>query len=359
MHKPDNFYFLFIMAISLSVSNAFSQSSPQVMETALKEMKNLKGDYKLPSLSLAVGVGDEIVFAEAIGYRDVGTGKKASAATQYSVGSFAKPMTGIALAKLIDMGSINLEAPVSDYVGTPAYTNTFTVRELASHVAGIPHDTAEREVMEFVDVGDHKSPFEVFSIFSSHPLMFEPGTEFEYSSNGYILLSAVIESAAATNYVDFLSSTVWSAFGMTSTELDTSFAGKEHEATYYAEITVDNGHVQSESNRDRSFLFGGGGFISTPSDLVRMARATYHVDFLSAKSKQEMLTPTKLRNGETNPDRYSLGWRVGAIQLSDDEKQKWAVLHHGKAYEQAFRAFRNLGTNLRGSNLPCRDRIVR
>src|SRR6056297_418329 len=339
MHKPNILYLLFIVALSLGAPPVFSHSTAQHMQAVMDDMHDLKAQCKLPSLSVAIGIGDEIVFAEAVGYQDLSARREASAATQYSVGSIAKPMTGIALAKLIDMGKIALDAPVSDYVKSPSYTKTFTVRQLASHVAGVPHDTAEREVAEFVNVHDHKSPFEAFAVFSSHPLLFEPGTEFKYSSNGYILLSAVIESASNINYVDFLNSMLWSELSMTSTELDTSFAGNEHEATYYAEITKDGDYVKSENKRDRSFLFGGGGFISTPGDLVRMAQATYHEDFLSAESKQEMLTPTRLKNGEVNSDRYSLGWRVGAIRLTDSEEHQWPVLHHGGVTDKAATSF--------------------
>jgi len=337
--KSENYYLLFIIAISLGVSHAFSQSAPHENELVLKEMRDLKEEYKLPSFSLAVGIGDEIVFAEAVGHQDMRARRRADVRTQYSVGSLAKPMTGIALARLVDMGKVDLDAPASDYVETPAYTKTFTVRQLASHVAGVPHDTAERELAEFVDVRDHESPFDAFSVFSSHPLLFEPGTDFEYSSNGYILLSAVIENAANMNYVDFLESMIWSELGMTSTELDTSFAGKENEANYYSDITSANNYVQSESKRDRSFLFGGGGFISTPSDLVRMARATYPGKFLSVKSRQEMRTPTMLDSGEMNSQKYALGWRVGAIELADGDGQKWPVLHHGGVTDKAATSF--------------------
>jgi serine beta-lactamase-like protein LACTB len=251
----------------------------------------------------------------------------------------AKPMTGIALAKLVDLKKISLDSLVSQYIKLPDYTDSFTVRELASHIAGIPHDTPERDEAEFVNTKDHKSPLDAFYVFSSHPLLFNPGTEYKYSSNGYILLSGIIEQAAAMNYVDFLQSSLWSKFGMESTELDTSFAGVKHEATYYSDYNTDGKYVLSTKTRDRSFLFGGGGFISTPTDLTNMAQATYSDNYLSREAKQEIYTPTKLRNGEVNSDKYSLGWRVGTIKFSDDDKQTWTVLHHGGVTDKASTAY--------------------
>lgn len=64
MLKPDNFYFLlilFIMVTLLSVPPASAQAAPDNREMVLQAMQGLRDDYKLPSLSLAVAVGDENV----------------------------------------------------------------------------------------------------------------------------------------------------------------------------------------------------------------------------------------------------------------------------------------------------------
>ena len=295
--------------------------------------------YQLPSLSVAIGVNDEVVFSKAIGLANVDDRVEANNRTQYSVGSLAKPMTGIALARLVDTGHLDLDSLVSAYVKTPEYTSRFTVRELASHIAGMPHDTPERDTAEFHDTKDHQSPFEAFYVFESHPLLFPPGTEYGYSSNGYILLSAVIEAASETGYVEFLRDGLLSRYGMSATELDTSTAGVPHEATYYSELGDDGAAVESSDKRDRSFLFGGGGFISTPTDMVKMARATYDDEYLTDETRHQLYTPTRLRNGESNSDNYSLGWRVGAIRLNEDDEETWTVLHHGGVTDNASTAF--------------------
>ena len=305
----------------------------------LSVMQELMGQYQLPSLSVAIGLNNEVVFSEAIGHANIDGRVEANSRTQYSVGSLAKPMTGIAMARLIDTGHLDLDSLVSTYVTIPEYTSTFTLRELASHIAGVPHDAPERDTAEFHDTKDHQSPFEAFYVFESHPLLFPPGTEYGYSSNGYILLSAVIEAASETGYVDVLRDKLWSRYGMNLTELDTSTAGVPHEATYYSELGDDGAPVESSDKRDRSFLFGGGGFISTPTDMVKMARATYDGEYLSNETRHQLYTPTRLRNGETNSDNYSLGWRVGSIRLNEDGEETRTVLHHGGITDNASTAF--------------------
>ena len=305
----------------------------------LSAMQELLDQYQLPSLSVAIGVNNEVVFSKAIGLANVNDRVEANNRTQYSVGSLAKPMTGIALARLVDTKHLDLNSLVSTYVASLEYTSRFTVRELASHIAGVPHDTPERDIAEFQNTKDHQSPFEAFYVFETHPLLFPPGTEYGYSSNGYILLSAVIESSSETGYVEFLRDELWSRYGMNLTELDTSTAGVPHEATYYSGLGDDGAPIESSNKRDRSFLFGGGGFISTPTDMVKMARATYDDEYLTDATKQQLHTPTKLRNGEPNSDSYSLGWRVGSIRLNEDDEETWVVLHHGGVTDNASTAF--------------------
>jgi len=308
-------------------------------DSTIEEMVALKNEFTLPSLSVAISLNNKVVFAQAIGLSDVNSTRMATTKTQYSVGSLAKPMTGLALAKLVDIKKIDLSRPVSKYVDNLKYAEAFSVEELAAHIAGIPHNTPERDIAEFKEVKDHASPRDAFYVFDKHPLLTNPGSEYHYSSNGYILLSAVIENAAQQHYVDFLSEALWQPFGMNSTEHDTSFAGKENEATYYQNYSDNQHFTESIKKRDRSFLFGGGGFISTPTDLVNMARATFDDSYLSKETQSRLSTPVALRNGEINEDNYSLGWRVGQLKLGESDETLITALHHGGVTDKASTAY--------------------
>ncbi|MBB6523824.1 serine hydrolase domain-containing protein [Pseudoteredinibacter isoporae] len=332
-------------AILLALSASWNSAKADIHtkntneEHTMNMMTQVVKDYHLPSFSVAIGIGDNVVFAEAVGYADIENNRFANIETQYSVGSLAKPMTGLALAKLVDSGKVHLDDKVSKYLSNPAYTNLFTVKELASHIAGVPHDTKERDVAEFDAPRNHESPFDAFHVFESHPLLFAPGTDYKYSSNGYILLSAVIQQSAGMSYVEYLKESLWSPFNMSHTEHDTSLAGKEHEASYYAERRNDGTYTRATAQRDRSFLFGGGGFLSTPSDLVKMAQASYDNNYLANTSRKALFEPAKLRSGEANPGKYSLGWRVGKIKLDEANKGSWTALHHGGVTDKASTAY--------------------
>ena len=180
---------------------------------------------------------------------------------------------------------------------------------------------------EFSNTKVHNTPFDAFYVFDSHALLFEPGTQFAYSSNGYILLSGVIEKLGGKPFVDVLDDKLWRELGLKHTELDKGTA--QQEVSYYQSHTNDDDYEPAVTKRDRSFLFGGGGLLSTPSDLVKMAQATYDKTYLSSQGRKALQTPTRLRDGRINEQNYGLGWRVGQTRLKATGEIALTLAHSG------------------------------
>jgi serine beta-lactamase-like protein LACTB len=148
-----------LMLMMVQLHTASWASAADSHSDLRQAMSDLAEAYQLPSLSLAIGEGDALAFAEAVGYADIEKQERATPDTLYAVASLAKPMTAIGLLRLADAGRVDLDAPVSRYLDSPAYVGRFSARELASHLVGIPHETPERQVVEFVEPRDHRSPF--------------------------------------------------------------------------------------------------------------------------------------------------------------------------------------------------------
>lgn len=303
-----------------------------------KVLQQLSDEFTLPSFSMAVAMNNEIVYANAVGFADIAEKIPATVDTQYSFGSVAKPMTGVALMRLVQSENIQLTHTLKQHIADldPRF-RPVTLKQLASHTAGIVHETPERDILEYGDISDHKSPFDAFSAFETHPLLFQPGNGFKYSSHGYIALSAAIESIAQQNFNSYLQEQVWTPLNMTQTRFDNSVNSDAREATYYESWNEESGYQLATTKRDRSFLFGAGGYMSTPSDMVRMASALYDDSYLSSDLIQQMLTPVTLESGEVNEQRYAIGWRIGQLQLS--EQETLMVAHHGGITDKAATSY--------------------
>ena len=144
---------------------------------------------EFPGLSVAVGLDGRIVWAEGFGWADIEQRVPVRPSSKFRVGSVAKPITVALLALLYESGDIDLDAPVQRYLPSfPEKQYPITARQLAGHLAGIRHYQGD----EFLGSRHYETVLDGLEIFRDDPLLFEPGTQFSYSSYGYNLLSAVL-----------------------------------------------------------------------------------------------------------------------------------------------------------------------
>ena len=135
-----------------------------------------------PSLSVAVGVDGRIVWTEGFGWADIEQRVPVRPSSKFRVGSVAKPMTAALLALIYERGGIDLDAPVQRYVPSfPAKKHPVTTRQLAGHIAGIRHYQGD----EFLSSRYYETVLEGLEIFENDPLLFEPGTQYSYSTYGW------------------------------------------------------------------------------------------------------------------------------------------------------------------------------
>ncbi len=274
------------------------QRSARLVQTMAEE---LRAAAQLPGLSVAIGREGRIIVAQGFGYADVARKKPVTASTQFRTASVAKVITATAIATLVQRGRLNLDTAVQAYVPTfPVKQWPVTPRALAGQLAGVPHyNSADRIEARF-----YPSIDDALGVFAAESLLFEPGTRYAYSTHGFTLLSAVVEGAAGKPFLDYLSDAVLKPLGMTGTGPHLVATPSAEMATLYA---ITNGVAAPvERMEDPSYKWAGGGLVSTPSDLVRLASA-YFSGFLDTKTVAEMFASQHLRSGKETG--VGIGWR--------------------------------------------------
>ena len=257
----------------------------------------------IPGISLAVAVDGKIVYSEGFGYADLEQRVPVWPTTKFRIASISKPLTAVGLMELVQAGKVDLDAPVQKYV--PSYPNksaTITVRMIAGHLGGIRHYKDD----EFLIQKHYESVLEGLKIFQDDPLVSPPGTKFNYSSYGFNLLSAVIESASGENFLAYMQSHVFTPLGLVHTTADQNIRIVEQRSRFY-ELPKDS-PVQNASYVDNSYKWAGGGFLSTAEDLVRFGSTMLQPGILNAQSLKTMLTSQKTTAGEDTG--YGIGWGV-------------------------------------------------
>lgn len=301
-------------AVTTTLHDAQFTSAAAVAEDWLLSLYSAN---KLPSLSAAVGIGGKLVWSGVIGHADLDTEIPAEYHTTYRIGSISKSLTAAAAMRLREQGLLDLDKPYSAYVKDRSADSSFTIQQLLSHQAGIRHYREFSENISNVVYADTRA---AAAIVENDALLFTPGTGFSYSTYGYNLLAFALESAAAQPFEEVMSNEVFRAVGMTATQFEKVDV---KEAKSNAEPYVQLGEILIEAPEvNLSDRYAGGGFVSTPSDLVKFGNALLGTEFLSSESKNILWAPVPLADGTMNAQNYALGFRVG-------EDEQGRLVHHG------------------------------
>lgn len=269
---------------------------------------------RLPSLSIAILRDGEIVYARAWGSADLEAGTPATTGTRYRCASVSKVLTVTALGRLVEDGRIDLDAPVSRYVPSWPSEPVVTPRQLAGHLSGVAH----YQPGDRIDRGHHyESVAEALDVFRESPRVGPPGAQYAYSTHGFTLLSAVIEGGAGAPFLEVLETEVFAPLGMSSSGPDLRAAPHADMSTLYGRHGTEA--VPIERPEDPSYKWAGGGLVSTPSDLVRLADA-YVAGFLSPQVVDEMWTTQTTADGEETG--VGIAWRIG------EDPNGRRVIHH-------------------------------
>ncbi len=286
-----------------------------------------------PSLSAAVAQQGEIIWAATAGWASLQPPVPASVNTVYRIGSTSKAVTATAVARLVQSGQLDLDAPISRYVDdlpNPEW-QPLTPRQLASHTAGLPGYSENRDwwgVYQTIRLGRRfTSTDDMLAVFDGSELLFQPGTDFHYSSFDSNVNAHVMTRITGLDYPALMQSLVFAPLQMNSTSVDDVSRRSASMATFYR-LRAD-GQVRPWRDVDLSLKWPGGGLLSSSSDLVRLGSAWLDDDYIKPSVRQQFWTPQRLASGEINAQSYAVGWRVNTSSLLEYQGKPLLHAHHG------------------------------
>ena len=282
-------------------------------------------EQSLPALSVAVGIGGEIVWAEGFGWADLDNQVPVAPDTRFRIGTASIALTSAAVGLLVEQNRLKLDEKIQTYVPEfPEKQWPVTLRHLMGHVAGVRNDGGDEGPL----LGRRcERTVDGLEAFGGRALLFEPGTQYRFSSYAWILVSAAVETAAGEPLPAFMRKQIFEPLAMRDTKPDSSTDPVPKRATpYFPRYGADPRyglHVMRPV--DYSCYAGASVFVSTPSDLVRFAMAVGGGELLQPATVQLLHTPQRLSSGaETG---YGLGWDVETVTIAGRET-RW-IGHDG------------------------------
>lgn len=257
-------------------------------------------DGRLAGWLLTVSRNGRLAHVSSCGQRDMEAGLPVTVDTLWRIYSMTKPLTSAAVMMLYEEGALALTDPVSAFIPSFAYVRVYAggsdlrpltvpatepvrIWHLLTHTAGLTYGFHR---VDPVDALYRSAGFEVGTprgvdlaqacdTWAGIPLLFQPGTEWNYSVATDVL-GRVVEVVSGRSLEEFFATRILGPLGMTDT---TFWVGDEDAgrlATLYlraADGTLAEAELLGKAARKRPVMFsGGGGLVSTAADYHRFTQ---------------------------------------------------------------------------------------
>lgn len=267
-------------------------------ELFVKEKDGIAG------MVLHVARGNRTLISKAYGWADIASRRPLGTSNVFRIGSVTKQFTAAAVLRLVELGKLGMDDPLSRYVPEfPDPGRRVTVQQLLSHTSGI---------VSYTDLpwfATHRqgslSPSELVALVGNEPLSFPPGTQFKYSNSGYWLLGLIVERASGERYADFLRDAVISRAGLASTRYCPDSQDYPSAALGYDRV---DGRPAPAPSMSMSMPFAAGALCSTAADLVRWSQALRAGRVISADDSARMRQSTLLPDGARTNYGFGIGF---------------------------------------------------
>ena len=294
--------FLLLLAFLLSAPAIAQAITPVDQARIDRVVTETLRDTGVPSASIAVVLGGQLVFSRAYGKQCERCGT-ANPRLPYQIASISKQFTAAALLLLEDDGKLSLDDPVAKYLPGITGGERITIRQLLSHTSGLqdywPQDYS------FAAMARPTTPQAIIDRWARKPLDFEPGTQWQYSNTGYVVAGLIAEKVADEPLLSFLQRRIFVPLGIRAVDQDgATGAGFPQGYGRYA-----LGPVRPAIPAASGWLYAAGELSMSAADLARWDVARLDRALLPADDWAVQETPVRLTDGSTNG--YGLGVGTG------------------------------------------------
>ena len=274
----------------------------------------------MPGGALVVVQGDHISYAKGFGAANLATQRPYTDSTPTVIGSTSKPLTGLAVLRLVQLGKVALDTPIARYLPELAFTDrraaAITLRHLLTNRSGLPAGFSGAAYQK-PSIQDSAALGRLAEAMTQLPLAFAPGEGYLYSNRGWALAGYVVQRVSGEPIEGFMQREVFQPLGMTGTTL-----------AFWTVPNLVQGYVEGRTVRNiphgpsLTREYGPAGMIvSTPRDMGRLLVAMMNrgktvngTQFLTPELIDEAVRGQAKAESELGgPTTYGLGWEVDSM----------------------------------------------
>jgi CubicO group peptidase (beta-lactamase class C family) len=295
-----------------------------------------------PGLAVLVKKDGHVIFERGYGAKNLRTGARIDTKTNFRLASVTKQFTATAVMLLVHDKKLTYETTLGEiFPEFPAYGKKITVRQLLNHTSGLP------DYEDLMDAVEEPRNVRIWSperqiqdaevlrlLEGASKGKFAPGTKWDYSNSGYVLLGVIVSKLSGKTFGDFLHERIFAPLKMADTVVYQK--GKNSVPNRAYGHSKENDGFKETDQSSTSATLGDGGVYSSVDDLSKWDDALRNHTLLTADEIKPALEPAKF-GGARNavlpddapaglhgvPVEYGFGWFL------DPYKGHERVWHYG------------------------------
>ncbi len=246
---------------------------------------------KVPGVVAMVATADGVVYQGAAGKQDVRGNIPMTNDSIFRIASMTKPVTSVAVMQLVERGQVKLDEPAGTYLPELSRVQVLevpdakigkaklrpprapiTVRHLLSHTSGFGYEFFNLQLHDYVATGAVPSISQGGTGFLKAPILFDPGSRWEYGiSTDW--LGKLVEVVSGQSLEDYFRQHIFEPLGMADTFFNVP-ADKQGRLVTVHQRKDDGSLVETppQPMKPAQFFSGGGGLHSTAGDYLKFTR---------------------------------------------------------------------------------------
>jgi D-alanyl-D-alanine carboxypeptidase len=281
------------LALASLVPTAVAAAAPTTDADVQRGLQALVGAKGGPPGAIATLYRDGKTTVLRAGRADVTRRGAPAASDHMRIASIAKAFSGAVALHLVQAGQLSLDDTLGQRLPSlPTAWSAVTIRQLLNHTSGLPDYTRSDGFIAQAtnDPRGYVTPLQVVGWVRKSPLVFPPGSKYEYSNTDNIVVGLIAEAVTGTPYPTLLKTIVFDPAGLTQTSFPTRRISLP--APFIHGYVVDPGAKPQDVTTflSPSGAWASGAIVSTPNDLAAFIRADLGLTFFGAAEQQQQMT---------------------------------------------------------------------
>ena len=305
-----------VLTTPLQIQEIQSATTENRLEALDRWLQSLY-DSKRFSGTVLIGDSERILFSKSYGFEDLKSTSALTKSSAFNLGSVSKQFTAMAILLLEYEGKLSVSDLLRDHVPEMDIYPEITIEHLLHHTSGIADymrlaikHKADRELFTTSDL---------ITLFTKHqpPLDFRPGTKFQYSNTGYVLLAEIVARTAEKTFEAYMFDNIFQPAGMADSQVFNRLSTSEPGDRVFGFKRNWLNRAETKPNDLNNFdgVAGDGGVYASARDLYR-----WHQVLLTAKLLPHLVYSRATTSGtlaDGSKTGYGYGWFVRSETVVD------------------------------------------